>query len=202
MKLSPASRPTALLLALLLAACSGSPLDKPPVEQRYYTLDVERPAPPRTGGTDVLAVRRFRASPGYEGRELVFATGQGAFRTDFYNVFFSAPAAMIGNEAREWLAASGIFQAVVAATSQADPRWALEGSLVAAYGEPGRAVLETQFLLLDVRAADAPVVMERTYRETVPVSDDAASALAAGLNRALAATLVRLEADVARTLRR
>lgn len=96
------------LAAALAAACS-SPLEKPPIEQRYYTLDATRPeattSVPR--GADVVAVRRFRASPGYEGRELVFATGTGQFRTDFYNVFFAPPAAMLADEARNgWTAAA------------------------------------------------------------------------------------------------
>ncbi|MCC7274040.1 MAG: membrane integrity-associated transporter subunit PqiC [Alphaproteobacteria bacterium] len=199
-------RSIALLAAAAGLAACASPLDKPPVEQRFYTLDVERPAPARSGGADVLAVRRFRASPGYEGRELVFATNPGAYRTDFYNVFFAAPAGMVASETREWLGRSGLFRSVVAGTSQADPRWILEGNLVSAHGEAeggaNRAVLETQFLLLDARAADVPVVLDRTYREAVLVADGSAGALAAGLNGALAAILRRFEADLAATLGR
>lgn len=196
----------ALAAALLATACS-SPLDKPPVEQRYYTLDATRPAAAAApAGAPVLAVRRFRSSPGYEGRELVFASGGGAFRTDFYNVFFAPPAAMIGDEAREWLDRSGLFGAAVAATSQADPHYALEGSLTAVHGDQEggrhRAVLEVQFLLIDSRAANTPILFQRQYRRARPVADGTAAALAGGLNAALADILAELEADLGPVVRR
>lgn len=195
----------AILLALL-AGCS-SPLDKPPVEQRFYTLDTARPSSaPAAADAPVLAVRRFRASPGYEGRELVFASGDGSFRTDFYNVFFAPPAAMLGDEAREWLDRSGLFRAAVASTSQADPHYALEGSLVAVHGDAtggrNRAVLEVQFLLIDSRAANAPILFQRQYRRERPVTDGSAAALAAGLNVALAEILGELENDLGPVVRR
>ena len=195
---------TLAFLAAAVAACS-SPLEKPPVEQRYYTLDATREAAPPAVGGEVLAVRRFRASPGYEGRELVFAAAPGAFRTDFYNVFFASPAAMLGDETREWLDRSGLFRAAVASTSQADARYALEGALSAVYGEKtggtDRAVLEAQFLLIDVRAANTPILFQRQYRHTRPVADGSATALVGGLNAALAAMLAELEADLAPIVR-
>lgn len=199
--------PWAPAVLLALAAACASPLDKPPVEQRYYTLDATRPdavAPPPEA--PVLAVRRFRASPGYEGREFVFATGDGAFRTDFYNVFFAPPAAMVGDEAREWLDRSGLFRAAVASTSQADPNHALEGSLTAIHGDRAagqhRAVLEVQFLLIDTRAANTPILFQRRYRRERPVADGTAAALAGGLNAALADILGDLERDLAPVVRR
>ncbi|BBK32900.1 ABC-type uncharacterized transport system auxiliary subunit [Stella humosa] len=205
--LSPIRWVPVALAAALAAACS-SPLEKPPIEQRYYTLDATRPeattSVPR--GADVVAVRRFRASPGYEGRELVFATGTGQFRTDFYNVFFAPPAAMLADEAREWLDRSGLFRAAVPATSQADARYALEGSLTAVHGEATggghQAVLDVQFLLLDIRAAETPILFQRQYRRTAPASGPGAPALAAGLNAALADILGALEADLAPVVNR
>ncbi|WP_374444392.1 ABC-type transport auxiliary lipoprotein family protein [Stella sp.] len=199
--------PWAPVLLLAIAAACSSPLDKPPVEQRFYTLDAPRPeAAAAPADAPVLAVRRFRASPGYEGRELVFATGDGAFRTDFYNVFFAPPAAMIGDEAREWLDRSGLFRAAVASTSQADPHHALEGSLTAIHGDRAagrhRAVLEVQFLLIDTRAANTPILFQRQYRRERPVADGTAAALAGGLNAALAEILGELEGDLAPVVRR
>ncbi len=190
-----------LLSAIAVAACN-SPLEKPPVEQRYYTLDVTRPGQAAAAaGGEVVAVRRFRASPGYEGRELVFANGSGSFRTDFYNVFFAPPAAMLGDETREWLDRSGLFRAAVASTSQADSRYALEGALVDVHGEEKAgahlAVLEVQFLLLDARAQNTPILFQRQYREATPIADGTAAALAGGLNTALASILTTLEADLA-----
>jgi ABC-type uncharacterized transport system auxiliary subunit len=195
----------AIALAAAVAACS-SPLEKPPIEQRYYTLDVTRPDAAAAGpGREVLAVRRFRASPGYEGRELVFGTGNGAYRSDFYNVFFAAPASMLADETREWLDRSGLFRAVVSSTSQVDARYALEGALVDVHGEESggahRAVLEAQFLLLDVRAPTAPILFQRQYRQSVPVADGSAAALVGGLNTGLAAILTALEADLAPVVR-
>ena len=112
---------------------------------------------------------------------------------------------MLGDETREWLDRSGLFRAVVASTSQADPRYALEGSLISVHGEEDggthRAVLEAQFLLLDARAPNTPILFQRQYRQAVPVANGSAAALAGGLNEALAAILTQLEADLGPVVR-
>ncbi|MGE0723299.1 MAG: ABC-type transport auxiliary lipoprotein family protein [Alphaproteobacteria bacterium] len=195
-------RPLAIVVALVAAAC-GNPLEKPAPEQRFFSLDAVRTEPARTATPEVLAVRRFRASPGFDGRELLYRTGPNAFQSDFYNLYIAAPSSLIAAQAAEWLGRSGLFRAVVSTGSQADPRYVLEGQVVSIHGDfagTAAAVLETQFFLIDTRATGSTVVLDRTYRETAPLSERSAPALAAGLGVALAATLRRLEADIAGTL--
>lgn len=188
----PAARARRLLLAAREAAGRAALLHagRPPARERGRGA--------RRAGPGGAALPRLA---GLRGRELVFAVDGGAFRTDFYNVFFAPPAAMVGDETREWLERSGLFRAAVASTSQADADYALEGSLTAIHGAAtggrNRAILEVQFLLIDVRAPNAPILSQRRYRQEEPVADGGASALAAGLDRALAAVLMQMEADLA-----
>ena len=193
-------RPIAVLALLLVAAC-GNPLDKPAPEQRFFSMDATRTEPVRSGATEVLAVRRFRSSPGFDGRELLYRSGPNAFRSDFYNLYIASPSSLVAAQASEWLGRSGLFRSVVATGSQADPRFVLEGQLVSIYGDfaanPPEAVLETQFFLIDSRGVGSPVVLDRTYRQTSPIAERSAAALAAGLGQALTATLRQLEADIA-----
>jgi len=189
----------AVLAAAVLAGCS-SPLEKPYPEKHFVVVDATRPvaAPPPPGGA-VVAVRRFRVSPGFDGRELVYRTDAVSYRSDFYNAYFVAPGPMLTAATAEWLGRSGLFRVVVQDASQVDPRYALEGAVTALYADtagPPSAVLEMQFLLLEVKARDPRIVLKRDYSERVPAAGVGADAVATAQSAALARILTRLEADL------
>lgn len=191
-----------LLAALLLVSgCLGGVLNRPSAEKRFYNLEAERPQAevPRPGGK-VLAVRRLSVSPRYEGRELVYRTGETAFAADFYNLFFVPPAQMLTQDLRQWLGRSGLLATVVDTGSLARADLSLEGNVAALYGDysggKGLAVAEMQFLVLDERAPETPILFSRTYRREVPVAPGDPKALVLGLRRAVSAIYGELEEDL------
>lgn len=191
-----------LLAALLLVSgCLGGALNRPSAEKRYYNLEAERPGAetPRSGGK-VLAVRRLAVSPRYEGRELVYRTSDTAYAADFYHLFFVPPAQMLTQDLRQWLERSGFFATVVDTGSLARADLSLEGNVVALYGDyagrGGLAVAEMQFLLLDERAPDTPILFSKTYRREVPVAAGDPKALILGLRQAVGAIYGELEGDL------
>jgi cholesterol transport system auxiliary component len=173
-------------------------------ERRAFLPDARREGPPRAAAAGTaLLVRPFRISPAFEGREFVYRTGADAFASDFYNLFFVPPAALVTDAARRWIAGARLFDHVVSGRSWIEPTHVLEGNVVTVYGDlrapaSTRAVLEVQLLLLD-DAVDPPrVLADRTYRQEAPVPDASAEALAGGWGRALAEILKEAEADWAR----
>ena len=93
-----------------MAGCVN--LEKGYPEKHYFVLDASRDediSSPDTG--KVLTVRRFRVSPKYEGKGLVYRLEELSFESDFYNEFFISPVSMFTEEIRKRLAVIRSVQA-------------------------------------------------------------------------------------------
>lgn len=196
-------RRAALAAASLLAACSN-PLSRPYPEKRLYVLTARRsgtlPAPAR-GRT--LVVRSVTAAPGMEGRGLITRRPGNVQESDFWNEFFTSPAAMVQDAMRQWLSDAGLFAAVLDQGSQGRADLALESVLVAALGDgtdPAApfARLHLQTLLLGLDRTPPRILARGDYDRRVPVASLAPEAVAPGLSQALALVLADLEADLRR----
>ncbi len=70
-------------------------LEKSYPEKRYFIMDASRGEDISSSDTDAaLTVRRFRVSPKYEGKGLVYRLDDLSYESDFYNEFFIPPASM------------------------------------------------------------------------------------------------------------
>jgi len=191
-------------VAVVLAGCFAPEREWP--LRRQYVLDVNRAGERPAAGSSVLKVRRFRISSPFEGTSFVYRTGGVSYESDFYNGFLSPPAAMITEEVRQWLGASGAFGTVVDAASRADAPWVLEGNIVALYGgytDAGKpeAVMEIQIFLLDEAGPASPVAFSGNYRAVSALESNSPAALAAGLNDCLQNILKEIERDLVTQLR-
>ena len=202
-------------IALVLVACLAAGgtgcvklLRKSP-EKRYYVLDTTRPgAPaPAAAGAEarVLSLRRFRVSPPYDMASLVYYRGAERYESDFYDEFFLPPASMYGERAARWLEQSGLFGHVVDSASTLTPTHVLEGAVTRACGDFSRpskpvAVLDIQFLLLDVTRAEPRVVTRKDEHVEVPLAHTTAAAVVGGLTEALRQALEGFEAQAREAL--
>lgn len=187
-----------VLLPLFLAGCFS--MDKEFPDKRYYVIEAERgEARAPSSDAPVLRIRKLDIAPAYEGKSLVYRTGELRYESDFYHAFFVSPAAMIGGQTRSWLEASGLFSLI---TSSADAGYRLQGSVAALYGDytdeaSPKAVMEIQFLLLeDAESSHPKIVLQKNYREEVPLAERTPESLARGFSDALAKLLFALEQDI------
>jgi hypothetical protein len=203
-------RRAASLLALALAATACLNLEKSYPEKRFYVLEAERPGEAATAppGAPTAEIRRLRISPRFADKGFVHRHGDGSFETDFYHEFLASPDLVLTEEARDWIARSGVFSVVVESASHLEAELVLEGSVGAIYVDHGgeaapRAVLEMQWFLLRDGKDGIAVLLARDYRAAVAITGDdatdgAGSATAAvrGWNEALARILGTLEEDL------
>lgn len=194
----------ALCLAVLLASCVK--LEHQPVEKRFYALETVRPAqvaadmqtPAASPAT--LLVRRLMVAPRAAGRELVYRTAPSAWTADYYNLFFVAPADMLTQDLRAWLAAGHVCANVVDPGSLAASGYILEGNVSALHGDfaarPSQAVAEMQFLLLRPTGDERLVLLARSYAKAVPLASDTPQELVRALRQAVAGIYADLEADL------
>lgn len=145
--------------ALLAPGCSVLPSQKLE-ERREWPLVVDRPQrlPPRPRGP-VLLVRSVQAGPGLGQRGLQWLQPDGSVRIDFYEQWAVPPAQGVEASLRAWLAASGLFAAVLAPGSRMRADWVLEAELTQLLADVGtqQARVALSAVLIDDRGGSRPV---------------------------------------------
>ena len=193
-------RRAVLFAAAALAACGFS---RPPVDRTTYLLTATRDAPAASAAKPVaVKVRPMRAVPLYERKEFVYRVDGERVVSDFYNEFAETPESMLTSAVTAWLKNAGLFASVVEPGVPVDAPYALDGSIVALYGDqrdPGKPASEVaiQFYLVKQRGSGPELVYDRVLRSRVDIAPGDPRALAAGYNRALAQILAQLERDLA-----
>jgi ABC-type uncharacterized transport system auxiliary subunit len=190
---------TVLIAVAALAACSFS---RPPVERTTYLLTATREAPAASTAKPVaVKVRPMRAVPLYERKEFVYRVDGERVVSDFYNEFAETPESMLTSAVSGWLKNAQLFASVVEPGVPVDAPYALDGSIVALYGDsrdPAKPAAEVavQFYLVKQRGSAPELVYDRVLRSRVDVAPGNPRALAAGYNQALAQILAQLERDL------
>lgn len=180
------------LLMIVISGCSG--LSKSYPERSFYMFEVPPVTvkyPPVKGA--VVEVSRFNVSPGSEGKEFIYRTGDVSFESDFYNQFFRPPGAMLTEITIRWLESTGLFQDVLSTVTQADANYFIEGNIVRQYGDfrsSPKAVMEIQFLLLKYTTDSSyddntKIVLGKNYSSEIPIASPTARDLMQGWNTAL-----------------
>ena len=177
-------------------------LEKGYPEKRYFILDAslaEDVSSPETGKD--LTVRRFRVSPEYEGKGLVYRLEELSFESDFYNEFFVSPVSMFTEEIRKRLAGSGLFKHVVDPSSLLDATYILEGAVTALYGDyrvstAPKAVMEIQFFLLQETDSNHKIIFKSQYHKEEPFKGNTPDGLIKSWNTAFNQILTECENDL------
>ncbi len=168
----------------------------------FYVLEAkpDKTSPSAQDGP-IVQVQLFRASPGFSSSEFVYRTGESIFESDSYNAFFTLPADQIRAITSQWLQDSGRAQAILDRSSRLRPTNIIEGNLVALYGdfrdeENPRAVIEIDFLVMDIRPLEPQIIFNKSYRESIPITESTAEALVIGWNEGLRMILTAFEKDI------
>jgi cholesterol transport system auxiliary component len=203
---------SAALLACALLA-SGCSLKKSYPAKQSFLIEARRAGEARAAtaaaasSTAVLRVRDLQIAAPFEGRGFVQRDSALGYRADFYHEFLVAPSALLTEQTRQWLAASGLFRHVLGPAGKADPTHSLEGNVTALYGdfrEPAspKAVLAVEFFLIAESSSPAEIVIRQNYRQEIALDNRLPDTLANGWSQALGQVLTALEHDLARTLAR
>lgn len=164
---------------------------RPPVGPTVWMVAPERSAPPRHARTDIwLKIGSVSVAPPFDGKSLVYRLGDQRYEKDFYNVYTSMPAEMIGNAERQWINKSNIFSAAVGQSNSFFPYYYLQASVEEFYGDyrsQPEAVVSVEFFLSATSGGKVnPIIGANRYTKRVALADNSPQALVLGQQQALA----------------
>ncbi len=186
------------LLLLCVFGCISTERAHP--ERRYHLVEAERAGAAGEKTDVMLRIRRFRVSPRFDSRNLVYRNSDTSYESDFYNEFLADPGSMLTESVRKWLAASGRFKAVLDPSASLDENLVLEAYVQSLYGDfraAPAAVIELQVYLVRRGSAQDTIVFQKLYTKVTPVTAQTTDALLKGYSQGLAALLSELESDAA-----
>ena len=191
---------TLCFFALLgLASCSLP--TRPPVGPTTWMVAPDRTTAPRQARTDIwLKMGSVSVAPPFDGRSLVYRTGDQRYEKDFYNVYATIPAEMIGNAERQWINKANIFSSTVGQSNSLFPFYFLQASVEEFYGDYRKqpeAVVSVEFFLSATGSGKAnPLIGANRYTKRVALKDNTPEALVLGLQEALALILNEYEGQL------
>jgi ABC-type uncharacterized transport system auxiliary subunit len=185
-------RITLLAAVCLLTGC----LARPHLEKQSFIFALP-PSSALAGapGNRVLRVRTLQLAPPFEGRALVYRTGEFSYNRDPYAEFLVDPAeGLIAVVCNRWRQA-GAFSAVSEGGSALTPDTLVEIHVSQLYGdfrpsEKATAVLTMRFVFFDApNGVPEKVILQREDSRNIPLKARTAAALIEGWNQALAQIL-------------
>jgi cholesterol transport system auxiliary component len=191
---------TLCFFALLgLASCSLP--TRPPVGPTTWMVAPDRTTAPRQARTDIwLKMGSVSVAPPFDGRSLVYRTGDQRYEKDFYNVYATIPAEMISNAERQWINKANIFSSTVGQSNSLFPYYFLQASVEEFYGDYRKqpeAVVSIEFFLSATGNGKAnPLIGANRYTKRVALKDNTPEALVLGLQEALALILNEYEGQL------
>ena len=198
-------RAAKILVAFLLACICGLTgcLSRPALNKQTFAFSL-----PTIAATNILAsnrvlgIRNLQIAAPFEGRSLVYRTGEFSYVRDPYAEFLEPPAEELITPVREWLRGSGNFSAVVEAGSALKPDTLVEVGVSQLFGdfrqpEHPAAILTMRFVFFDAtNGVPGKAVFQQAYSRRIPLSAPTAAALMAGWNQALSEILVEMSSDL------
>lgn len=167
----------------LLGGCS---LDRPYPAKNTFVLRAGDVPRARATVPKSVRVEQVRIAPPFDGRSLVYRTGDVAFNRDYYNVFIADPENLATGELIRLLSESKAFERVAGSGSMGNSDVSLECMVTDLYADErtptaGVAICRARFRLLQDVPGSTYVVGDWTFEAKAPVAADSGAAVAEAL---------------------
>ncbi|MHC4279827.1 MAG: ABC-type transport auxiliary lipoprotein family protein [Planctomycetota bacterium] len=187
-----------IIVSMIISGCGPKRIG---YNQTNFVLDVSRDLDQQEIVDDeiILDVYSFNIDSAFGSKSLVYRKSESKYETDFYNKFLISPDDMITEKTRAWLSESGLFEMVAEPGSYLDATHALQGSIIALYGDfrdksSPKATMKIRLFLVNL--SDKTVVFNKTYEAVSEAEDRTADSIVSGLNNCLINILTELENDL------
>lgn len=188
------------LIATVLAFCGC--VSRPALDQQTFAFSApSSPATNLVAHGPVLEIRALQILPPFDGRSLIYRTGDFSYQRDPYAGFLGLPAEGLVVPVIEMLRRDGRFGEVVQPGSAVQPDILAEITVTQFYGDIRKprssyAVLAMQITFMGAtNGLPEKVILQQNYSRRIPISSTSPAALMKGWNQALADILTEATSD-------
>jgi len=192
-----------LAIALMSVFLCGGCISRPPLQKETFNFSIPAACIQKSVTSDrSLRIRNLEIARAFEGRALIYRTGEFTYVRDPYAEFLESPADELTAAVREGLCKEGVFRSVVEAGNALKPDTLVEISVSQLYGDfrqPQRpaAVMTMRFVFLDApNGFPGKELFQREYSRSIPLPQPSAAALMEGWNQALTEILTSVSSDL------
>lgn len=144
--------------------------------------------------SETVRVEPVRIAPPFDGRSLVYRTGEVAFNRDYYNVFIAPPDELATAELIRMLSDSGVFKRVSGVASASSADVTLECMVTDLYADERDAQKPVAVCIAKIRrlkneGGGTAVLSDQTFEATVPITSNSGAGIAEALGRAFGSTV-------------
>jgi len=191
-----------MLLLVAICGLTGC-LSRPALTRQSFSFSLPPVAVTNVVKHDfVLGMRSLQIAAPFDGRSLIFRTGEFTYERDPYAEFLESPADELMPAVREWFSTTGDFRAVTEAGSALKPDMLVEINVSQMYGDFRQpkhpaAIMAVQFVFFDsAKGVPGNAVFQKKCSRQIPLRAPTAAALMAGWDQAISEILAEISADL------
>jgi uncharacterized lipoprotein YmbA len=187
-----------LIMTLLLCGCAS----ESPWKEQAFAFETPAAEIGDYSHTNVLSLRGVAVSPLFEGKALVYRTGDDIYERDPYADFLVPPDQMLDEDLRLYLRAGHAFAAVLDPDSGLQSSCCMAVSVSQLYGDFRQAdkpvaVLQMHFLLYSTNPAHyGRALWQQEFSKRIPVARRTAATLIAGWDAGLQNTMDEVNTEM------
>ena len=192
-----------LAIALMSVFLCGGCVSRPALQKQTFNFSIPAACIQKSVASDrSLGIRRLEIAPAFEGRGLIYRTGEFTYERDPYAEFLESPADELIASIREGLRKEGAFRCIVEPGSALKPDTLVEISVSQLYGDFRQpqhqaAVITMRFVFLDAsNGVPGKELFQQEYSRSIPLPQASATALMEGWNQALTEILRSVSSDL------
>jgi ABC-type uncharacterized transport system auxiliary subunit len=181
-------------------------ISRPALDKQTFAFSVPAVAATNVVASDrALGIRNLQIAAPFEGRLLVYRTGEFSYARDPYAEFLDSPEEELMAPVRELLRRKGGFTTVLDPGSALKPGTLVEISVSQLFGdfrqpEHPAAILTMRFVFFDAtNGVPGKVIFQQEYSRSIPLNLPTAAALMNGWDRALSEILDQVSSDFRRS---
>jgi ABC-type uncharacterized transport system auxiliary subunit len=210
----------ALISSVFLTGCINLNV-KGKTPQQHYSLSVEMPdlgttpqnAPQKNISkklrrsiktkykTHILEIYPPQIAPQFAGSIFIYRTSEINYTSDYYNTFLGFPSDQIQQNGIKYIQASKIFKYAADDVSPLKADYALKTNIKELYADYRntkipQAVISIQYVLINNTKDQPTIAFNKTFTESIPLTEKSSQALVDGWNQGLQKILDQLIANL------
>jgi cholesterol transport system auxiliary component len=187
-----------LMLAITFCGC----VSRPALNEQTFAFST--PASAATNSVangHVLEIKSLQIAPPFDGRSLIYRTGEFSYQRDPYAKFLGLPAEGLVGPVSEMLRRDGGFSEVVQPGSAVQPDTLVELTIIQLYGDIRKprspcAVLAMQVTFIAAtNGMPVKVILQNNYSKRIPINSTTPAALMEGWSEGLVGILAEATSD-------